>query len=600
MKVLSQLALPLLDCLIIALCFIVCGWLVNAPTILYYELLLFEAIFLGTLLSGRVYSISVGHFGVSALPPISLSALLSGLTVFWLRDFSDLEYVFLVSLTCSCTIVLARLLVREMKYNDRQTHAVNTLVYGAGVAGVQFLTAAMQGDRYNIIAFIDDETDLFGKSIHGRRVFPAREIDRLINERGITTIVLALPSVSKSRRSAILEELLELPVRVLSVPNLQEILEGRSNVDDTQEVSIEDLLDRETIQPDLALLKQTVLGKNILVTGAGGSIGSEICRQLACLNPKSLILLEISEPALFRVEQDLTNHCEVLTHYILGSVLDEDLLSHVFAEHEIDSVFHAAAYKHVPLVEANPKAGFINNVIGTTAVLRASLEADCSSFTLVSTDKAVRPTNIMGATKRLAELICQAEAKYSSSTTISMVRFGNVLGSSGSVIPTFRKQIAQGGPVTLTHEDITRFFMSIPEAAQLVIQSSAIAKGGDLFLLDMGKAVKIYDLARRLIRLSGKTVAVPGTRASGPGDIEIRVTGLRPGEKLYEELLIDELSETTQHPKIMRAVEPALDSSKLKTIISELSAALDADELDRFREQLSAAGIGYRTPSHCD
>ena len=339
-------------------------------------------------------------------------------------------------------------------------------------------------------------------------------------------------------------------------------------------------------------------GKICLVTGAGGSIGSELCRQIAKWQPKHLILLDVSEPALFAIEQELFRGNNTNISCYLGSVTDLDLIERLFREHPISCVFHAAAYKHVPMVESNPMAGLINNVEGTQNVLNTALDHECESFTLISTDKAVRPTNIMGATKRIAEMACQvAGASNSGSTIISMVRFGNVLGSSGSVIPTFQRQIKQGGPVTLTHPDITRYFMTIPEAAELVIQSAGMAETGDLFLLDMGTPIKIYDLAERLIRLSGKSMA--DAEGDNSGGIEIKITGLRPGEKLYEELLIDAASEPTEHVKIMRAREGFVSREDLDSSLDRLINLLEEGNINAFKLGLSRLVVGY-APSDLD
>ena len=541
----------------------------------------------------KLYRTSLSHFGIAAVWQAFVAILTSSIMMILFGESFDL--VLFSSLLSFIGIVSYRVIAREILFQKRSSNAAGILVYGAGSAGIQFVTASMQGDTHNVIGYVDDDKKLCGTSIHGRYVFPSKSIKKLVKKHNIQMIVLALPSIDSIKRKEIIELLIPLPARVVTVPTYEDLIEGKQ-ITQTEDISLEDLLGRDTVPPIDKHMKAQTQGKVCLVTGAGGSIGSELSRQIAKRQPKHIILLDISEPALFNIEQDLLQTQFINISCYLGSVTDNDLLSRVFSENKIDTVFHAAAYKHVPMVEANPIAGLINNVEGTKKLLNATINANCNSFTLISTDKAVRPTSVMGATKRLAEMTCQLAAESNaSSTSISIVRFGNVLGSSGSVIPTFVEQIKKGGPVTLTHPDMTRYFMTIPEAAQLVIQSSGMAKSGDLFLLDMGTPVKIYDLAIRLIRLSGKSVQQNGNNKK-PGAIEIKITGLRPGEKLYEELLVDSNSQETEHTKIMRAREKYISKEALESGMKDLFEALNKNDQRRFRTILTKTIEGYKIP----
>ena len=541
----------------------------------------------------KLYRTSLSHFGIAAVWQAFVAILTSSIIMILFGESFDL--VLFSSLLSFIGIVSYRVIAREILFQKRSSNAAGILVYGAGSAGIQFVTASMQGDTHNVIGYVDDDKKLCGTSIHGRYVFPSKSIKKLVKKHNIQMIVLALPSIDSIKRKEIIELLIPLPARVVTVPTYEDLIEGKQ-ITQTEDISLEDLLGRDTVPRIDKHMKAQTQGKVCLVTGAGGSIGSELSRQIAKRQPKHIILLDISEPALFNIEQDLLQTQFINISCYLGSVTDNDLLSRVFSENKIDTVFHAAAYKHVPMVEANPIAGLINNVEGTKKLLNATINANCNSFTLISTDKAVRPTSVMGATKRLAEMTCQLAAESNaSSTSISIVRFGNVLGSSGSVIPTFVEQIKKGGPVTLTHPDMTRYFMTIPEAAQLVIQSSGMAKSGDLFLLDMGTPVKIYDLAIRLIRLSGKSVQQNGNNKK-PGAIEIKITGLRPGEKLYEELLVDSNSQETEHTKIMRAREKYISKEAIESGMKDLFEALNRNDQRRFRTILTKTVEGYKIP----
>lgn len=474
------------------------------------------------------------------------------------------------------------------------------LIYGAGHSGMQIATALRQSGQYFLAGYIDDSEQYQGSMINGLMVYPPNEIARLIDTHGVTDILLAMPSIGRTRRNQILQSLRDYQVHVRSLPDLVELAQGRVTVLDIKELEPDDLLGRESVEPDSQLISKNIVNKVVLVSGAGGSIGSELCRQILRANPQKLLLLDHSEFNLYAIESELINALQVSGSEaagkiipILGSVKDERRLEEIFAQWTINTVYHAAAYKHVPLVECNPVEGLENNVIGTFNLANAAQKHGVDNFVLISTDKAVRPTNVMGATKRFAELVLQAlaDANKENGTCFSMVRFGNVLGSSGSVVPLFREQIRVGGPITLTHAEVTRYFMTIPEAAQLVIQAGAMAKGGEVFVLDMGEPVKIYDLARRMVQLSGLSVQ---DELNPHGDIEIVVTGLRPGEKLYEELLIGENPVSTAHPLIMMAREDYLNFDDLMREIELLKTSINQSQVGLLINQLKRLVQGYQ------
>ncbi|MDP1683927.1 nucleoside-diphosphate sugar epimerase/dehydratase [Hydrogenophaga sp.] len=483
------------------------------------------------------------------------------------------------------------------------------LIYGAGAAGRQLAAALARGTEHRLLGFLDDDNRLHGNSLDGRTVHPPASLPELIEGLGITDILLALPSITHQRRLQVLESLRHLPVRVRTMPGMSDLAAGRVSLNDVRELEIEDLLGREPVTPDAMLLQRLVHDKVVLITGAGGSIGSELCRQIAACRPRTLLLVENSEFALYQIHHELTAlvgsqvdpldveegdvaaPMAVTLVPLLASVQDEERMAQIMQTWRPHTVYHAAAYKHVPLVEHNPVQGLRNNVWGTWVCARSAQAAGVSHFVLISTDKAVRPTNIMGASKRMAELVLQAMAAERGATTFSMVRFGNVLGSSGSVVPLFRQQIKDGGPITLTHPDITRYFMTIPEAAQLVIQAGAMAHGGDVFVLDMGQPVRIYDLAKRMVELSGLQVK---TALNLTGDIEIQTTGLRPGEKLYEELLIGDNPQHTQHPRILRAREDFRPWIEFQQTLQTLDEALKAQDVPAARALLQCCVQGYQ------
>ena len=490
------------------------------------------------------------------------------------------------------------------------------LIYGAGSAGRQLASGLSNNKEMLVKGFVDDDRHLQNSTINGITVYPNAGLQDLIHRLDITDVLLAIPSASQDCRSEIIASLNGCGVRVRTLPGLNDLASGRVRVSDLHDLDMNDLLGRAVVPPEVGLLEKNIRNQVVLVTGAGGSIGSELCRQIIKFSPKSLIVLDSSEHSLYLIYEELKKAITGLNGdrlanggdgtdslspavlsiklvACLASVRDSDLLRKIFRAHQPNTVFHAAAYKHVPLVEQNPAEGIRNNVFGTFTCAQASLECGVSNFILVSTDKAVRPTNIMGASKRIAELVLQAMAdiKDDHSTNFSMVRFGNVLGSSGSVAPLFSAQIAAGGPITLTHSEVTRYFMTIPEAAQLVIQASAMAVGGDVFVLDMGEPVRIHDLAVKMVYLSGLLVR---DEAHPHGDIEIEVTGLRPGEKLYEELLIGDNPQPTAHPKIMKAHEEFLSWSDLQQELEKLNVALDACDGKLIRGMLKKLVPGYQ------
>lgn len=435
----------------------------------------------------------------------------------------------------------------------RKKHRV--LIYGAGSAGRQLAAGLANSIDMEAIAFVDDDEALQGRVLNGRRIYEPNNLRNLIEKLQIDDVLLAIPSATRQRRNEIIDQLRCTSTAIRILPGINDLAHGRVKVNDLRDLEIEDLLGRDPVPPDKSLLSKNIFGKVVLVTGAGGSIGSELCRQILALGPKRLILVDHSEFNLYNIDQDLQQRsidlkADVEINASLGSVQDEIRMNDILNRWKPHTVYHAAAYKHVPLVEENPVEGIRNNVFGTLSMARLAKKHGVSDFVLISSDKAVRPTNVMGATKRLAEMILQAMAVEHSATCFSMVRFGNVLGSSGSVVPLFRKQIAAGGPVTVTDERVTRYFMTIPEASQLVIQAGAMAQGGEVFVLDMGEPIRIMELAEQMIELSGLSVR---TQQNPEGDIEIKVTGLRPAEKLYEELLIGENPESTFHQRIMKA-----------------------------------------------
>jgi FlaA1/EpsC-like NDP-sugar epimerase len=470
------------------------------------------------------------------------------------------------------------------------------LVYGAGTTGQQLVAAMANSHEMQVVGFLDDNDRLHGHVLNGQTIYNPTDLVNLVTSLTISDVLLAMPSLSRKRRNEILAQIRTARVAVRTLPSMTDLAQGKVSISDLRELDIDDLLGRESVMPNYILLAMNVRIKVVMVTGAGGSIGSEICRQILAVGPSKLLLIEQNEFALYAIHQELEDKLagrDIVLVPLLASVQDSDRMREIMSTWHPDTVYHAAAYKHVPLVEHNPAEGIKNNVLGTLRTAQAAVENGVSDFVLISTDKAVRPTNLMGASKRLAEMVLQALAATNSGTKFSMVRFGNVLGSSGSVVPKFRQQIRDGGPITLTHPEITRYFMTIPEASQLVIQAGAMAKGGDVFVLDMGQSVKIMDLARRMIELSGLTVK---DEQNPDGDIDIDITGLRPGEKLYEELLIGDNPKPTSHSRIMKTHEEFVPWADLEAKLKALEMALNVNDVGVIRLMMQQLVNGY-TPS---
>jgi len=546
-----------------------------------------------------------------ALATVFFGVVSSGVTILLISQAFGLPvprsvpviYALLAFLSVGSIRFLLRAIFLQAEFRQKD----RVVIFGAGAAGRQLLRSLRNSAENTPVAFVDDDLALHGSTIGGMRVFATSEIASVIKQCRAQIVVLAVPSASRHARADILHRLAPLPVHVRTIPGIADMVNGRADIEQMHEVGVEDLLGRDPVPPLDHLLDVKIRGKTVLVSGAGGSIGSELCRQILKQNPRRLVLLESCEFALYAIDEDLrqlamSDGAGTAIVPLLGSVQDGARVKEIFGRFDVQTVFHAAAYKHVPLVEHNAAEGIRNNVFGTLTMAKAAVAAGVSDFTLISTDKAVRPTNVMGASKRMAELVCQALALEQTETRFSMVRFGNVLGSSGSVIPLFRRQIAEGGPLTVTHPDITRFFMTIPEAVQLVIQAGAMGKGGDVFLLDMGEPVRIADLASQMIRLSGLEPVFQSGDAStdakgGPSEIAIQFTGLRPGEKLFEELLINGGAEPSAHEKIMRASEVCLPWRELKVHLDALHSACDAADIVGIRTALRDAPIWYAPES---
>ncbi|MFZ3153168.1 polysaccharide biosynthesis protein [Pseudomonas sp.] len=577
-----------------------------------------------------MYRAVMRYFGNDALVAIfkavTIAALLLSLAVYWYRGAPALVPRSLVFNYWWFSLLLVgglRLLMRQYFMGDwyvaarqlsfgnpgRRDSLPRVAVYGAGAAGNQLVSALRAGRSVQPVAFVDDDKSISTQIIAGLQVYRPVHIQRMLDDTGAQEILLAVPSLSRSRRREILELLEGFPLHVRSVPDFMDLASGRVKVDDLQEVAIADLLGRDAVPPNLELLERCIRGRVVMVTGAGGSIGAELCRQIVAAGPATLLLFEHSEFNLYSIHSELEQRIRreslsIRLVPILGSIRNSGRLFDVMRTWKVNTVYHAAAYKHVPMVEHNIAEGVLNNVFGTTLTAQAAVKAGVENFVLISTDKAVRPTNVMGSTKRLAEMVLQALSAEQApvllddegvhrvnKTRFTMVRFGNVLGSSGSVIPLFHEQIRRGGPVTVTHPNITRYFMTIPEAAQLVIQAGAMGQGGDVFVLDMGQPVKIAELAEKMIHLSGLSVR---SEKNLHGDIAIEFSGLRPGEKLYEELLIGDNVSPTEHPMIMRANEEHLPWEAFKVVLSELLAAVERDDYDRVRQLLRETVSGYK------
>jgi FlaA1/EpsC-like NDP-sugar epimerase len=575
-----------------------------------------------------MYRAVMRYFGNDALiaiiKAVTLSSLILGVVVYWYSNHQNVVPRSIIFNYWWLSLIMIgglRLAMRQyfmgdwfsaaqhVPFTSRDDGLPKVAIYGAGAAGNQLVAALRMGRVMRPVAFIDDDSGIADRVISGLQVYKPKHIQQMIDNTGAQEILLAIPSSNRGRRREILGFLEGFPLHVRSVPGFMDLASGRVKVDDIQEVDIADLLGRDAVPAQADLLEHCITGQSVLVTGAGGSIGSELCRQILALRPTTLLLFEHSEFNLYSILSELEQRVareslSIRLLPILGSVRNPDKLLDVMKTWRVDTVYHAAAYKHVPMVEHNIAEGVLNNVIGTLNTAQAALQAGVANFVLISTDKAVRPTNVMGSTKRLAELTLQALSRELApvlfgdtsnvsrvnKTRFTMVRFGNVLGSSGSVIPLFHKQIKSGGPLTVTHPKITRYFMTIPEAAQLVIQAGSMGQGGDVFVLDMGEPVRIVELAEKMIHLSGLSVR---SEKNLHGDIAIEFTGLRPGEKLYEELLIGDNVAATQHPMIMTANEDHLSWDVLKVKLTELLAAVDQDDYARVRQLLRDTVSGY-------
>ncbi|MDC3295040.1 polysaccharide biosynthesis protein [bacterium] len=479
-----------------------------------------------------------------------------------------------------------RFLMRWLLIDNQNISNTRVLIYGAGSAGRELSLALLQSNQYRQIAFIDDNNDIQGRLINGFEILHIDQLTNYVNKFHIDEILLAIPSISNQRRNEIIKLLEGFPLTVRSLPGVTELAQGKVKIEDLRDISIKDLLGRDAVMPDIELLKLNTSNKVVMITGAGGSIGSEICRQVLKLNPTLIILFDNSEFALYKIEKELLdiNDEDIKIIALLGSVVNKARLEKIISKFRVQTIYHAAAYKHVPMVEFNNSEGVVNNIFGTLYCAEAAINNMVETFVLISTDKAVRSTNTMGATKRFSELLLQAKSKIQSHTRFTIVRFGNVLGSSGSVIPLFKKQIQQGGPITITDPDMIRYFMTIPEAVELVIQAGAMGKkGGEVFILDMGDPVSILDLAKKMIFLSGLQLK---DKTNSTGDIEIKYTGLRPGEKLYEELLIGDNSSSTSHPMILSAEEKMISWEDLNKILVLLKDAIDKDDHEQIRANL--------------
>jgi FlaA1/EpsC-like NDP-sugar epimerase len=555
-----------------------------------------------------LYRAVVRYFGVSALLAVAAGVALSVLVLATVDRYLgsnqlDLSVLGIYWALATVYVGASRMVMRYAFHRHAGREAERIVIYGAGGAGAQLCAALLGGRDWWPVAFIDDKRALHGSLIHGVEVFGPDELATIVRNRRVRGVLLAIPSASRRRKQEILSMLEPHGLHVRTIPDLADIVAGRASLSEVREVDVADLLGRDQVPPDPRLFDACIRGKSVLVTGAGGSIGSELCRQIIRLQPSRIVLYETNELALYQIDMELRVLMEraqlhVPLYSLLGNAHHRDRVLDVMSTYRVQTVYHAAAYKHVPIVEQNVIEGIHNNVLSTWNTAEAAHEAGVETFVLVSTDKAVNPTNVMGATKRVAEIILQGIQQRSSKTLFCMVRFGNVLASSGSVVPRFYEQIRNGGPITVTHPDVTRYFMTIPEAAQLVIQAGSMARGGDVFVLDMGKPVKIADLARRMVNLMGLSVL---DEMNPDGDIEISFTGLRPAEKLFEELLIGNNVSGTDHPMIMRAVEHALPWDEVDAWLREMMVALRSFDCERALELLQRAVVEYKaSPSMHD
>jgi len=567
------------------------------------EMAVFSLVTLSTLVlfySFDVYNSIVRYFNAKAFIKVQ-SLLIVTTIIFYFSGFifeafvpRSVPIVFL-ALT-SVMIAGARGLVGIIDNKKWFDEREGVVIYGASNAGRQLVNALSLGNKYQPLAFIDEKKRYQGRTVLGLKIFPHFKVNQLVKKYGQFKVLIAIPQVDPIRLKQIVSLLEPHALELLIVPSMSDIVSGKRTIDELREVSVDELLGRKTVEPIPELLSANINDKIVMVSGAGGSIGKELCRQIAQHNPSKLILLDVSEAFLYEIHQELTEflsetHNDLIVEPLIGNVQNGMLMKHIFHKYQVQTIYHAAAYKHVPMVEHNVIAGVTNNVLGTNEIAQAAIFCEVETFVLISTDKAVRPTNVMGATKRLAELILQGLAKQEHSTRFVMVRFGNVLGSSGSVVPLFKKQIKKGGPITITHPDIIRYFMTIPEAAQLVLQAGAMGSGGDVFVLDMGNPVKIIDLAYKMTHLMGLTIK---DESNPDGDISIQFSGLRPGEKLYEELLIDDHAKKTLHKRILSANERSIPWVEVTKIISNLNEAMRDEDVQKIRQLLIDAPLDYK------
>ena len=534
-------------------------------------------------LYGVIYATRISILGINGIP----------------RTIGFIQPLFLLFLVISWRVLMRFILRKLNNKHYAKKDPIKAFVYGSGEAGRQLVKAMQDSQEISILGFLDDDQNKNGCLIDGKRIYSPIKLGNLISKKNISLVLLAIPSITRKRKSEIIKNLLNYKITVRTIPDISNLASGKSLITEFKDLEIDDLLGRIPVEPFKSLMIRNIFSKTILVTGAGGSIGRELCLQIIKDKPKKLLLVEISEYALYSIHEKLKEYGNINTELIplIGSVQDSQRMERIISIFKPETIFHAAAYKHVPIVEHNLIEGLKNNLLGTYSLAKIALDKKVSNFVFISTDKAVRPTNIMGATKRLAELSLQALneqhfilSKSKIKTKFSIVRFGNVLDSSGSVIPKFRDQIKNGGPITLTHKDITRYFMTITEAAQLVIQAGALAKGGDVFVLDMGDPIKIYDLALRMIELYGFTLK---NSSNLNGDIEIKITGLRPGEKLYEELLLSKNPIKTEHPKIYRSKEPYIIHEKLAKEIELLKVFIENNDLENILEKIKKIVVDY-------
>lgn len=565
-------------------------WAVVAANLIFTQSLM---VFLGH------YQQIIRYINLRALYIIVLSMALSALYLFAakyaLNIFIPSTVPLIYFLVATVLISAPRLLVQASAQAQNYKMREKCIIFGAAEAGRSLATTLKAGNDLMPVAFIDDKRVYQGKQVLGLPVGARSDIPELVEKHGVNKMLLAVHNTSAERRKELIAELEPFAIELLSIPNIQDVISGKSRIDELREIKIEELLGRDPVPPITALLDINIRGKNVMVTGAGGSIGSELCRQIVKCGPKSLTLFELSEYNLYQIENELTRkYPELEVKAILASVQDSEILRMVIDTNSIQTIYHAAAYKHVPMIEHNIAAGIRNNIFGTANVALIAAEYEVEKFVLVSTDKAVRPTNVMGATKRFAELFVQGIAEMHSETEYAIVRFGNVLGSSGSVVPLFSKQIRDGGPITVTHPDIIRYFMTIPEAALLVIQAGAMGADGEVFVLDMGEPVKIVDLATKMAHLLGHTIRTPDEPA---GSMELVFSGLRPGEKLYEELLIDDAETGTQHPLIMGANEVKMDFSEVVMLLDKLNFSLVNNNEVEAKDILIEAPLAYSPTS---